>query len=325
MNKPVFVVVNVAVVAIVVVCSAPRAAEPAFRFQNNFWVNLHLALRAESRARTARAPGRIKTSALKADEREAWSSALDGYAEYGQRDLLFDPRLVRMNNRLTLLVDDATLDGVDVEAPAKRALTTAAPIYRAHFWAAQQQLNDRWISALQAMLAEHGAAMAAAMARVYGVRWPDDPILVDASAEAGPLGGYTTDGPPGTAAHTTIESANPEYQNDMGFEMVFHEASHARAIGGRIIAALNGEGVRQHVAVPRDLWHVLIFFTAGELAKRELGKSGDADYKPYAYRYGVYTRGWQKLRDATEKDWLPYLDGKTSWDDAIAAVVRDAQ
>ena len=68
----------------------------------------------------------------------------------------------------------------------------------------------------------------------------------NAAAEAGPFGGYTIDGPDGTAAHTIIEASNPEYQGDMAFEMLFHEASHARAIGGRITAAINAEAARHN-------------------------------------------------------------------------------
>jgi len=165
--------------------------------------------------------------------------------------------------------------------------------------------------------------MSAAIARTYRVEWPAAPIIVDAAAEAGPFGGYTIDGPDGSAAHTIIEASNPEYQGDMAFEMLFHEASHARAIGGRIIAAINAEAARQHVTAPRDLWHTVIFYTAGELARRELGKTGDAQYQAYAYRYGVYTRGWQPLRDALERDWQPYLDGRLGFDEALTALVRD--
>ena len=210
-----------------------------------------------------------------------------------------------------------------IGAATSRALTTAAPIYRAHYWSAQRQLNDRWIAALQPLLAAHGSAMSAAIARTYRVEWPAAPIIVDAAAEAGPFGGYTIDGPDGSAAHTIIEASNPEYQGDMAFEMLFHEASHARAIGGRIIAAINAEAARQHVTAPRDLWHTVIFYTAGELARRELGKTGDAQYQAYAYRYGVYTRGWQPLRDALERDWQPYLDGRLGFDEALTALVRD--
>src|SRR5207302_8073041 len=136
---------------------------------------LHHTLRGEARRREGNGPSLIKTSVLTAEERAAWSSALDAYAPFGRRDLLFDAELVRINNTLTLLTDDAPLDRTELQSPAKRALTIAAPIYRAHFWASQQQLNDRWIAAVKPIIAEHGAALAAALARVYRGEWPDQP------------------------------------------------------------------------------------------------------------------------------------------------------
>ncbi len=300
------------------------AVVPAFRFQNNFWVNLHHVLRGEARRRGVGAPPRVRLEELGANEPAAWTAALDIYTRYAGLDLVFDPVLIRLNNALTRAIDDSSLRGLPgLDAPTTRALTMAAPIYRAHYWPAQRQLNEHWIEGVRPLIAAHGAAMADALAKAYGVAWPNEPIVVDACAEAGPNGAYTTDGPPTTAAHTVIEAANPEYQGDMAFEMVFHEASHARAIEAPLGARIEAEAARQHAAVPPGLVHAIIFYTAGELARRTLGRSGDAHYLPYAYRYGVYTRGWQRLRDALEDDWQRYLDGAASLETAISALVRD--
>jgi hypothetical protein len=305
--------------------SATQGTSGAFVFQNNFWVNLHHVLDAESHRREARAPLRVRLDELAAAERGPWTAALDAYRVHAQHDLLVDPALVRMNNALTLVPSDAplpiALDGAD--ASTRRALASAAPIYRAHYWAAQRELNDRWIAALQPMLADHLEAMIAAIEAAYGIRWPAQPILVDASAEAPPFGGYTIAGPSGTAGHTVVEAANPEYQGDMAFEMLFHEASHTSAIGGVVFNAIRAAAERRHVSPPRDLFHVIVFYTAGEAARRVLGKTGDTRYLPYAYRYDVYSRGWQALRDAVVRDWQPHLDGTTTFDVAIDALVRD--
>jgi hypothetical protein len=302
-----------------------RAAPPRFEFRNHFWINLHHLLRGEARRRDVKATPRIRLDTLSATERATWTSALDAYADYGRLNPVFDDRLVRISNSLTRVTSDAALEPLPpgLEPNAARALTMTAPIYRTHYWLEQRQLNERWIAALEPMIASHGPAMAATLARIYGVEWPADPIIVDASSEAGANGGYTTDGPPGTAAHTVIEAANPEYQGDMAFEMVFHEASHARVVGDHLIEAIKVEAARQRVAAPRDLWHALIFYTTGEVARRELGKAGDERYKAYAYRYGVYTSGWQPLRDALERDWQPYLDRRVTFEEALSGLVRD--
>jgi hypothetical protein len=307
---------------------ATRYPEPATRFvfRNNFWVNLHHVLDAEAHRRDARAPMRVKLEELAAAERATWSAALDAYRVHAQHNLIADPLLIRINNALTETASDAALpdivDGADTAT--RRALVLAAPIYRAHYWTAQRELNDRWIATLHPMLADRADAMIATVERAYDVRWPVQPIIVDACAEAPPFGGYTTAGPPGTAGHTVIEAANPEYQGDMAFEMLFHEASHTSAVGGRLFNAIRASAARQQVETPPDLFHVVVFYTAGELARRALGKVGDEHYMPYGYRYDVYSRGWQSLRDAVVHDWHPHLDGTVSFSEAVDAVVREA-
>jgi len=306
---------------------ATHYPEPATRFvfQDNFWVNLHHVLRAEARRRETRARPTVKSEELTNSERVAWSAALDAYSDHARKVLTFDRTLIAINNALTMLNGDAPLPTglAGIDAKTRQALASAAPIYRAHYWAAHRELNDRWIAALQPALEAHGDVMAASLEAAYGVAWPRERIIVDACAEAGPTGGYTTDGPRGTSAHTVIEAANPEYQGDMAFEMLFHEASHAEAIGGVLIAAINAAAFRLRLAAPRDLWHVVIFYTAGELARRALGRSGDAHYLPYADRYKVYSRGWLTLRAAVERNWQPYLNGKTTFEAALEATVRD--
>src|SRR5262245_9383092 len=318
---------SASVAVIVITLSAPtqtRSAEPQFRFQNNFWVNLHHVLRGDARRGPLKLPLAVKPEELSEAERAAWSAALDTYAPLGSRDLLFDADLEKINSALALVTDNEILAAPSLDPNIAATLTRAAPVYRAHLWTTQKRINDDWIAAVRPDVDRHASRMAAALAKVYRIEWPASPIIVDAAAEAGPGGGYTINGPPGTAAHVVIEAGNSSYQGDMAFEMLFHEASHASAIGRPIITMIAAAAEKQHVTPHPDLWHTLIFYTTGELARRELGKGNDPNYKPYAYRYGVYDRRWLKLRDALEKHWQPYLDGKTEFDAALAGLVRDA-
>jgi hypothetical protein len=142
------------------------------------------------------------------------------------------------------------------------------------------------------------------------------------SCESGPNLAYTAAGPPGTAGHTVLA---PEKASDpdVAFEIVFHEASHT--VDDQIMQTLDREAAKQHVKIPEDLWHALIFYTSGEIVKRELGKQADAAYKPYAYRFNLYSRGnWDPLRVALERSWQPYLDGKSTFDNALHDLVRDS-
>lgn len=297
-----------------------RAAEAQFRFQNNFWVNLHHFVRAEARRRAFNAPLVMPMSSLSEAERTAWSSALDAYADLAKLDLIFDERLVRINNALASQGEATTLPEGLIEPGVLAALNRAAPVYRAHLWPEHRRLNEEWIAATRPRVAQHALALTRALANAYHVQWPKEPILVDASCEAGPVGAYTTGGPPGTAAHTTI-APSQVHDPDAAFEIVFHEASHS--VDDQIMKNIDAEAARQKVKPDPNLWHALLFYTTGELAKRELHKEKDASYQPYAYRFGVYDRGWQSLRAGLERDWQPYLDGKVDFSHALAKLVAD--
>src|SRR5258708_4235859 len=78
----------------------PPDGSAAFTFQNNFWVNLHHFVRAESRRRSLGSSLVLTTSAFSESERAAWTMALDAYLDLAKGSLVFDERLIRINNML---------------------------------------------------------------------------------------------------------------------------------------------------------------------------------------------------------------------------------
>jgi hypothetical protein len=302
---------------------APAGDRPLFRFQSNFWVNLHHFVRADSRRRSIPGAPLLPLSELSADERASWNAALDAYANLAKANLVFDERLIALNNALSALGDSPALPPGTVEPKIAAALNGAAPVYRAHLWEHHRRDNERWIAGFRPLVEHHAAAVTKALAAAYHVTWPSAPILVDLSCDAGPNLAYTTGGPPGTSGHTVIAPLQAA-DRDVGFEIVFHEASHT--VDDQIVKTLDAEAARQHVGIPTDLWHAVIFFTSGEVVKRELGKQGDPSYKPYAYRFDLYgkTAKWDLMRAALERDWQPYLEGKSNFETAIRDLVHDA-
>jgi hypothetical protein len=293
---------------------------PTFVFQNNFWVNLHQFLYAEAGRRQA---GRSTMVADGDEERTAWQSALDTYAGLLKRSQVFDSGLVAINDALARISGGDSLADGSIEAAIRTALNHAAPVYRARAWPRHRQANDAWIAAMQPQVDRHAAALTRALANAYHVTWPAKPILIDVSVEAGVYGGYTTnDGPAGFAAHSTIAPSGPGSEGAMGVETIFHEASHS--VDAEIMRLIGAESARQQVEAPRNLWHAEIFYTTGELVRRELGTAGDVHYMPYAYRFDVYSKGMQVERAALERDWQPYLDGKVAFEQALHDLVRDA-
>jgi hypothetical protein len=201
-------------------------------------------------------------------------------------------------------------------------LNAAAPIYRAHTWPARQRDNDAWIAGARTLVEQHGAAMSAGLAGAYRITWPEEPVLVDAVGEIGPNSAITHDGLPGFAAHTQAGAASLRSTGDAPLELLFHEAGHSLSVGGRITAMIDEEAARQKLEAPPDLWHQVMMITPGVIAQRELANTGHPGYRTYHERYPGMPA---KVYEAFERSWLPYLDGKTPFEQALHDLVRDAR
>jgi hypothetical protein len=285
---------------------------------------------------------------LSSSERAAWSSAIAFYARnVADKDLLFNGDLVNYKNQLAELETCADLTGrsrpqCDAGIPAEfaRALEAAASVYRARWWPEHDRVNRSWIAAMSPLVQQMGVDMARDLAVVYQANWPPKKIRVDVTSYAGWAGAYTTLDP----VDVTVSSTDPRNQGLSGFEILFHEASHVLAefVRDAIVRECRDRGK----PIPRDLWHALLFYTTGEIVKRALSrhevtvsgsslategthtatgqepqrkiKPAPTLYTPYAFREGLYTRGWGDYLKLLEKFWQPYLDGKVEFDVAIA-------
>ena len=313
-----------------------RQREPSsiFEFHSGFWLNLHDFLYHQARIRARQlagnsdkaagtSPGMADIGDLTPERQRTWTSVLDYYRNtWIKHDLLFDEEMVRIKGRLVESEATADLKGSGLQPELVAALERAAPIYRAQWWAEQDQANQAWVEAVTRLLNRYGDTLIKQLTTAYRAKWPGRRIRVDVVRYASWSGAYTTLDP----VHITASSTDPRNQGLAALETLFHESSHALAgrSFGAVSEALALEGRAQNKAVPDDLWHALIFYTTGEIVRRTLAKSGVADYSPYAYHNGLYARlpAWQKYQRAFEQYWQPYLDGKSNFKDAIANLVR---
>jgi hypothetical protein len=302
--------------------AAPQTSQRMFVYQNNFWLNLHQFLRGEIYRRSAKLPLGLDPASLSDADQQPWASAITVYTEIAKQDQLFDVEARRINNTLGGTGDVTRLDDGLLDARTTAALNAAAPIYRAMLWTARQRDNETWNAAAKAMTDRHQTAMAAALANAYGVSWPREAYLVDAVGETGPNSGFTHEPPAGFAAHIHASVGSVRNTGNAPLELLFHEASHVPAVGGRITKMIEDECARQKLAVPRDLWHFMIMFTTGEVTRRELERAGSPGYVPYLYRYDQLPPA---VLSAFERHWRPYLDGKTDLQRALHDLVRDAR
>lgn len=88
---------------------------PLFEFHCNFWVNLHQLLFHEALVRIGKPDRRLQSnvpldgSQMNSREKAAWSGAVTFYLNrFGNRQELFDPEMVNINDRLAAQPDDGT-------------------------------------------------------------------------------------------------------------------------------------------------------------------------------------------------------------------------
>ena len=298
-----------------------QTSRSMFVFQNNFWVNLHQFLRGEVYRRGANLPLGIDPTSLSETDRTAWASAIEVYRDIAKSNLVLDEDARRIANTLSMAGDTVGLPEGLLDARTTGALNAAAPVYRARLWPARQRDNQAWNAAAKALVDRHEPAMVAALAKAYGITWPREPYLVDAVGEIGPNSAVTHSGPPGFAAHIQASAGSARNTGDAPLELLFHEASHTPSVGGRITTLIADECARQKLSVPPNLWHIMITFTSGAVARRELADTGRPGYAPYLDRYGQLA----PERSAFERDWQPYLDGKIPFEQALHDLVRDAR
>jgi hypothetical protein len=301
---------------------------PVFEFHSGFWLNLHHTLYRQ--ARLQRNPGSspsVPMANMSSAEQKTWDAAVAYYAEtYAGKDLLFSLDLVLIKNQLGDFETCDDLAGLkkrtcDAGLPKRltEVLNTAAPVYRSHLWPEHDRGNRRWISAVAPLVRRSGVGLSHRLAEIYETSWPRERIRVDVTAYANGAGAYTTLDP----LRVTVASSDARNQGPEALEILFHEASHG--ISDNVQDAILRECRQRDKPVPRDLWHALLFYTTGEIIRPAVFSS-DKDapktgYVPYAVREGLYKRGWEDYLRVLTDYWQPYLDGKASFDDAIAHMV----
>jgi hypothetical protein len=324
---------------------------PVFEFHSGFWVNLHHFLYHEARVRLAAKnahDGSTKTTTpslkppattvtLSPTEQKAWDQAISYYiSNYAERDLLINIDLVLLKNQIEDFEDCDELTGrkkptCDAGLPGQVGpiLDAAAPIYRAHWWADQDRTNRRWVLKVAPLVREQGVGLSERLADIYQTRWPREKIRVDVCAFANSAGGYTTLDP----LRVTIASADPRNQGPQALEVLFHEASHG--IAAPVEDAISRECKQRDKPIPRDLWHALIIYTTSDVLspvfKNTAVEKGAGDVPPpkansvpYALEDILSQRGWEQYHLLLDLYWQPYLDGKVSFEDAIAHLVSAA-
>jgi len=276
-----------------------------FTFHSNAWLNLHHYVR--SNARGGPAP-----TGLTDEERAQWAAGVEFYKPYVPPDLNADEGMVAIKTALRGAEGKSSLGGIAIDAALRATLERMMPIYQKRWWPEHDRANREWIAAMRPLVDRHGAALSEALARVYGVSWPRDPIPVDLTVTAGASGAYGTSEP---SAHITIAASS--FREYSALEMLFHESTHGIV---PLYQWVGQAAATQKVTVPPQLSHAVLFYTAGELTTREL-KARGIEYTAWANAAFYNSMCGADCRDKMATHWGPRLDGKRSTADALSALV----
>ncbi|HTM26518.1 MAG TPA: hypothetical protein VL225_15080 [Vicinamibacterales bacterium] len=312
---------SVAMVFLLLASAPPNAPSP-FTFRAGFWNNLHHFLYVLGRARNgepdsrreavARAPEDVGGLAERPEaDRQAWEEAVRFYAGgLSKQDLVFDKSLIDTTRILAEVADDSDLRGAPLDPALTETLRRAAPVYRAVWWPRQSRADAARQRDLEQQLAAHGAAAVRRLTSIYGTAWPAQPRVVNLSAYTNWAGAYSTDG-----GLIVFSSTDDALVGSAGLEILLHESSHQwdDEIEGRLRRIADAHGTR----VPRDLSHMLIFYTSGEVVRELI-----SGYVPYAIKNGVWDRGsFRGAKPILDSYWRPYLQGTGTFDEAVAAML----
>jgi len=262
------------------VSSVETVARPRFAIEQDPWINLHFfayhAARAQSGEKLMSRVPLLEADVAAFDEeaRAAFAPLAAAYAPYLDKSPAFDPELAVIGQQL--------VDGPDAlgDHELADALKAFMPVYQQRFWPLHQQLNEAMAAALDAGLATHGDALAAALARNLDSHWGDALIRVDLTPYTVRQGAFTI----GDPSHIFLSTGDDDVLA-YALEIMFHESSHTHPLGDTLLPAANAALGANGVENPR-FWHLLLFMASGMSAKEVLGP----DYVPYVWGTGIADR-----------------------------------
>jgi hypothetical protein len=253
---------------------------------------------------------------LPGDERLGWERAvayLNGLGRDGTARVLFRFRYEMVHPDLELPPRPGDL------ARGERPWAAAAPAYEHCYWTDDDRRNRAWTLRLVALLERAEEPIATRIAAAHHLEWGAEPIPVDVVKHVSWEGANTLSGPD----HILISSSAAGFDGFGALEMLFHEASHTivypRSHGS--VDALRRAAERAHRKVSDDLWHILLFYTAGFVTETVVEELWSSRYEQFLFSQGVLLRAWPGWREPLERYWAPYLRGEMSLDAAADGLI----
>lgn len=296
-----------------------------FEFHSGFWINLHhflyeqALLRKQSVSKTG---NNAINPDLTTDQQRLWNSAVDFYTKtIITRDLLSDRAMATINDQLGESESAPNLNKSGINDELIKILESVAPVYRAHWWSQHDMANRFWIAVATPLVKQFSEKFIKQLTAVYKAKWTSQRVRVDVVEYANWAGAYTTFDRT-AKTHITIGSRDSGNQGFAALEILFHESSHWM-VGpnkGPVAETIAREAKAKNKTIPNGLWHALIFYTTGELTRKNLNEYGVSNYTPSYHE--LFKRVWTNFQQPLELYWQPHLEGKVEFDTAISNLIN---
>lgn len=234
------------------------------------------------------------------------------------KDVLFDSLMRDLSDHLTQGTSPKnawqlrTLDQVKIFQPYFNKL----------YWKEIDAANKAWITANKVQLAKQEINVVPELERIYETKLPEGKkIIVDLTCYATWAGAYSyNDG----FCHVVFASTHGSNKGELATEVVFHETSHF--LVDKLIEKLKEFSKGKDIKPGINLWHNMIFFTTGLVMEREYAKENKMFFPFYVQmKFEDKFPDFKAAVEACKEYWVPYISGKTSFDDALKSISKYVQ
>lgn len=318
LNRRTSLLLSALLVASLPTAAAPTVELPAhrvqFEFHSAFLMNLHAFLLDASTRKREISSYQSIVSPTPAEAKTLTRAIALYQSNYAQRNLLDDPTMSDIKKALSVNDSQQDPNGLNLPPALTAILGSVSPIYLRCLWPAQDRSNRGWIRQVKRLNEQYGAEVQAGIEHFMNHRFQTTPIRVDIVVATGSRNGGYTD------TQSVLPSGRTDYQGLQALEMLYHEATHID-VADTVTEKIDAELKAKHRSAD-SLWHAVQFYTVGEVVKGVYKRKGNIDYQTYADLNEVYTRGsWPAYHAALEAEWVPYLQGHVTMQEAISDMV----
>lgn len=326
MKRPAQILIAVTVF----ICSATSAQDKLlletkyYRFYSNPLLNVHLFLYKHAvEIKSVKLPDDSLHFYLekagvpdKANSHSTMMAAIKYYRDsLIKKDMLFDSTMRQFS---VMVASGKYQHAVGWQVEALKQIGTIAPFFKKQLWPSIDAANKAWMQQVKPDLDRYEQRIITRLQKLYDDTMPAEKIRVDLGIYATWAGAYSySQG----MDHIIISTADNGNQGRLGVEIVFHEGSHflidqVYNFVAEYFAAKKAQNNR------RQTWHVLLFYTTGNVVKEAYATNG-ITFVPY-YKEAKFEERippFKLTTDALALYWDPYMRGETTQTEALKKVI----